>query len=277
MRGSPEKIRLALEWNNDEFSSQATSLKYDFIEVNSAGGIRALRELEKASEYSSKMTRPSLSYFLTTQTKTLSRDQRVSLAEMIQRELYQGFQLQPEIEKVSYELLPPNTFGSLRLGSVFVKGPPKPTLPKKLKFAVVDPQAPIVLRIRQILESAGIQVQTLPLFEQYANADLALWAQGMNLDYPEIEFYLILASQWALISGTEQEIEWINQAGHEVDQVERKKLFEKIGTELLTDGRVIPLFIRSYVHLFRSKRLTIDQVTHYDGDIAFYKMQIQDP
>jgi hypothetical protein len=129
----------------------------------------------------------------------------------------------------------------------------------------------------EILEGIGMKVELTSWNDGLDKADLMLCGQGMNLDFPEIEFYLGLLSSWAYIPSTDLDHNLIMKALHSNSAEVRRDSIEKVGSTLLKDGRITPLLVRGYVHLYRKDRVGFAQVTNYDGDILLWKIRVNGP
>ena len=64
------------------------------------------------------------------------------------------------------------------------------------------------------------------------------------------------------------------QVIHTDNSIARQKLIQGIGADLLSDGRVTPLVVRSYVNVFRKGRINFGEVANYDGDLPFWRMRV---
>lgn len=180
-----------------------------------------------------------------------------------------------KLEKRSFEILPPGTFGSLGLKSpvAFNKSPTQ--LKEKMKIATVDPKSPLALAVEATLKGAGVEVEFVD-HKAENDFDVRFESQGMNSDFPEIEFYLSALSSWAFLPVSTPEKEIILRSLHSGSRQERSELMQNFGESLLKDGRVIPILVRSYAHLYKESRLGHGIITTYDGEIPFWKMQVSD-
>jgi hypothetical protein len=273
---SPAHVTVLFRNGSESIGSSAIEQRADFFEVSDNSRPQSFEKIRALPGYDHKVTRPSLSWFLVADSNKLTRPQRVSISSLIQSKLAQYYQLNSEIEVRSYEILPPGTVGSLRLSAPKISPPKVSDLPKRLRLGVTDPQAMLTQAVAKILEAAQIQVEFSKLFDA-GTYDIGLWAQGMNADFPEIEFFLSLMGPYSIIRPIQTERELIVQTLQTDNFPTRQGLLQKVGHSLLDDGRVIPLVVRAYAHYYRKDRLTIDQVTTYDGDIPFWKMQVLSP
>lgn len=99
-------------------------------------------------------------------------------------------------------------------------------------------------------------------------------SQGMNTDYPEIELHLVTVGPYADFNATKEIKSLVNYAIHEPNDTKRAEAIKKVGREFLTTGKVVPLTVRAYVHLFQPKRVDLNNITTYDGDIPLYKLKV---
>ena len=269
---SPDQVKIIFKTGADKLFEAANTEHPDFIEIYESNGSAVFRKIKNIPEYAYKATRPSYSVFLVSNTKNLSLEERLAISELVHDNLPEHYPLTPEIEKPSYEILPPKTFGSLGLQEYPAITKKHGNLPTKIRLACFDKNSVLVKAIAEILTQSNTQIELVDLAPG-VDYDIKLLGQGMNADFPEIEFHLNMVSTWAYIDVKESEKETIVKAIHSNDKKERAHLIQKIGQSLLDDGRVIPLIVRSYVHVYRKNTLNIDRVNDYDGDISFGLMK----
>jgi hypothetical protein len=205
---SPFRVTVLFRKGSESIGGTAIEKKADFFEVSDSSRPQSFEKISALPEYGHNVTRPSVSWFIVTDPSSLDRAQRVSLSALIHGQLDHHYQLTPEIEARSFELLPPGTVGSLQLSAPENSPPGTLNFPKRIRFGVTDPQATLTQAVKQILESAKIQVEFANLFEP-GTYDIGLWAQGMNTDFPEIEFFLSLMGPYAIIRPTPEERDFI--------------------------------------------------------------------
>ncbi len=137
-----------------------------------------------------------------------------------------------------------------------------------------DKKNAVVENLVGLFQEAGIDVTVVT--DDKTPADITFRGQGMNLDFPEIEFHLNMLSPWSYINSTGSETADLRRSIHAFDRETRSKLIQKVGRALISDGRIVPVLVRSYVHLFRQNRVNVDGITNYDGDVRFYLMKVED-
>jgi hypothetical protein len=273
---SPDQVILLFLSGEEDIIRVITEEHTDFIEISRNSAASILKRIRPINGYTEKITHPSLSFFLVNQAKNMPLAQRVGLAKLINDDFTGLYQAAADIERRSFEILPAGTFGGMYLESPLLSGfTEKDKLPKRLTVGSQDFNSPSATTIVRILSDHGIKVKKTGLWdgEPY---DIGLWGQGMNSDFPEIELYLNLVSPWCIIPATSKEKSLVLRAIHSNSLEDRQKLIQTIGKGLLEDGRVIPLLVRAYVHIFRSGRLNLDRIST-DGDIPFWKMKVLDP
>jgi len=270
---SPEQVTVLFRRTAESLTRAPDEDHADFLEFYESGGTKAFQKLKGNSDLTYALTRPSCSVFLSTDSKRLSTKERQALSALVNEKRAKFVGLQPEIEQFSNEILPPNTFASLGKESPPAAHAIVADLPKKLIFGVHDKTSPLAIAMVNLFTESGIRVELVDIKDN-SQFDISLLGQGMNADFPEIEFYLSILSPWAFISEGKNDRELISRALHMADQKKRAELLQQVGKGLLDDGRIIPLVVRSYVHMFRKNRLSVDQVTNYDGDVPFWKMRV---
>jgi ABC-type oligopeptide transport system substrate-binding subunit len=267
---SPERVTVLFRRDLEPLVQAADRDHADFFEFYEGNGIKAFEALKDRQEFSYKTTRPSFSIFLIANPETLSRDQRQGIGSVLLTNF--DYSLNPTLEKRSFEILPPGTFGSLELKAYPLPSVSEPKLPKSVKLASFDSNAPLVQAVAEKLRLAGVDVRFVRFGQE--SFDVALIGQGMNDDYPEIEFYLNMVSPFAPIKASEAEKSEIMTALHSTDRKQRSESLRSVGRALLEDARIIPLLVRSYAHLYRKNKINIDDVTTYDGNVPFWEMRV---
>lgn len=271
---SPDRVKLLFKAGAEDFRSAAEMPDTDFIEIFDNSGLEALPSIRQNHAYSEKATRPSLSYFLIADPDRLTLTQRRSISALIQAGFELRYSMDTALERRTFEILPPGTFGSLSLTQPLFTDYHQADLPKDLVIAFVNPDTPLAKTIVRTLQESGIQAQSVKLSESKGH-DLLFWAQGMNSDFPEIELHLALLSTWASIKGTPRMKSDVILALHTPEMKRRKEVLQDVGRQLLEESMIVPLFVRSYVHAFKPDKIEIDEVTNYDGDVAFWKMKVK--
>ena len=105
-------------------------------------------------------------------------------------------------------------------------------------------------------------------------AAYALTSQGMNTEFPEIELHLATVGPYAYFEASENTKKEVLAATHEPNDSQRSKIIKQVGKELIATGKIVPLTVRAYVHLYKPKTLDLNGITNYDGDIPFYKLRM---
>lgn len=271
---SPEKVRVLFRRGTDALTETVNSENVDFAEFYESTGVAAFEKLKDREGYSYKATRPSYSVFMVADTKRLSEKERRAVAALVSARM--SYKPNALLEHRSFELLPPGSFGSLEMQSpaISVESLNARDLPKKLTFRTWDKKNAVVENLVGLFKEAGIEVTVVT--DDKTPADITFRGQGMNLDFPEIEFHLNMLSPWSYINSTESETADLRRSIHAFDAETRSKLIQKVGRALISDGRIIPVVVRSYVHLFRQGRVNVDGITNYDGDVRFYLMKVDD-
>ncbi len=272
---APNEINIFLGTTTDEMVNAATQNHMDFLEAYNSTGTEALQKLRNNPELAIKITKPSYSTFLVVNPDRIDEAQRHALVQLVDKNFARFYNIDPELEQRSFELLPPGTFGSLE-ATTHSASIPKAALPKKLKLGAVNPKMPLAKSMTDLFKDAGIEVDMSAWGGDATDSyDVLLYGQGMNTDFPEIEFHLNMVSPYSFIKAKDVEKKMILSALHSNDRNKRQGIIQKIGSALLREGRIIPLVVRSYVHLYRKDRISIDHITNYDGDIPFWKMQVK--
>ena len=163
-------------------------------ELSDAVGIEAFQRLKGNAEFGHSITKPSASFFLVSQGERLSGSQRLSLSRLV-RDKFAGYDLYPELEQLSSQILPPGTFGSL-------DSPPAPTLPpgsaaglpKKVRFVATNPTMPMAQAIVRLMKDAGIEVDVADFGSDLSQADVVLRGQGIELTIPRRSSFI---SPWS--------------------------------------------------------------------------------
>lgn len=269
---SPNQVNLIFPGTVEGIVQAATRDHADLLEAYDSVGIEAFKRLKGNPEYTHTITKPSASFFLVCNPSRLNTSERSALSRLVHEKLPTTYALNSELEKLSSQLLPPKTFGSL-------SSPPhtgtdsQESLPKKIRFAALNPTMSLPQSVVSLFKNAKIEVEVVGFDSDLSKADVILRGQGMNSDFPEIEFYLAMVSEWAWIPASDEEKSDVMQALHSGSQANRQKLIQKIGSSVLADARVIPLTVRSYAHLYRKDRISFGELANYDGDLPFWRMR----
>jgi ABC-type oligopeptide transport system substrate-binding subunit len=271
---SPDVVQVLFKGDTASILDQSKEGLADFFEFYEGTGLKAFEQLKSNRDFDYLTTRPSYSIFVVANSRSLSREQRISISNLVADRLEKFYKPQDGIEKRSYEMLPPGTFAALGLTEPLHNDHRFDHLPKKLKVATPNQAAPLAQAVASVLRSAGVELTFVePDDDHY---DLYIRGQGMNVDFPEIEFYLSMVSAWNSIPATNPEKDLILKIIHSQNRSDRSEKLQTIERALLDDARIIPLYVRSYVHMFRRGKIDSDKVTTYDGDILFSKMRVID-
>jgi len=265
---SPDEVEIRFYPDSSDYILSALKDQADVIEAHSSAEVAGLHHLEKIERFTQVTTRPSLSIFLILSSDTLSKSQRIAISDLMS----QKFLYTPDskIEKKSYELLPPKTFGSLGINASLTANKSKESdLPKSVKIR--ESQSPLTLAAAKTLEAAGVKVEWLAA-DSKTQADIRTRLQGMNTDFPEIEYHIMLLSPWALFKATTEERAWTEEALQEGDSETRSRIIKKLSLGILEDARAVPLLLRSYVQALNHEKIVPPKFSDYDGEIRFSQM-----
>jgi MarR-like DNA-binding transcriptional regulator SgrR of sgrS sRNA len=270
---SPSKVTILFTHEAEKVLQFAGQDNADFIEIYESSGSKAFQTLRTDPKLEYKITRPSYSVFLSSNPKHVSEPRRLAVADLVSSKLKKYFELSSELDHFSFEVLPPDTFGSLgaKAAQPLTRGPRETV--RSIKIGNMDKTSPLLAALVRILEDAKIKVDLVDAntSEDY---DFALFGQGMNVNFPEIEFYLSMVSPWTIFESNPDEKASLSTAIHSSDRKVRTEIIQKIGSSLVADGRIIPLVVRSYAHVYRKGRIDVSQVTNYDGEIPFWLMKV---
>lgn len=127
--------------------------------------------------------------------------------------------------------------------------------------------------IRLVFQQLGAKVRIVGLDSQEP-VHFMLTAQGMNTDFPEIELHLDAVGPYAFFHATDEIKRRIELATHEPDDAKRSEQIKKVGRDFLSSGKIVPLTVRAYVHLYDPSKVDLNHITTYDGDIPFYRLRV---
>ena len=272
IENSPELVNVIFRRGSESLVRAFESESADFMEFYESAGMKALKTLQANSQTEIVATKPSYSTFAVNHSKRMSGPEKKALARLIGEKI--TYVPTPGLEEKSYELLPPRTFGTLgAMEPVVVPANYMEHLPKTVLLREPTASSPLFDSLRETLSGAGIAVQIIA--DRNATFDIEVRGQGMNSDFPEIEFFLNMASPYAFIPASVPEKLFIEEMLHTTNSKERFAKVQRLGNEILNDGRVVPLILRSYVHLFRKGVIEeASKTTDYDGDVLFYRMRL---
>lgn len=268
---SPERVDLKFIDDKTNYAQDALALGANFIEASNTSEVKSFQFLKGKESFEVVSTRPSLSFFAVLNSSNLEAKQRVAISDLISREL--AFELDPSSEKRSFEVSPPKTFATLGLNaSVTAHRSDKSDLPASVRM--LKSTSALSNSIARLLQSEGVEILWTDS-KKSEDLDVVVRKQGMNTDFPEIEYHLILLSQWAIFKPTESEKENILEALHEPDLSKRADHVRKVSRALIEDARAVPLLVRSYVHAIDSDVLEVPSFSDYDGEVRFSQMRLR--
>lgn len=245
---------------------------YDFVEIRSSDAEQIVSEAEKKG-FSFKATVPSVSIFLVTNTSRLSPEQ----AQFIARAFRESFEFQTphSLELRSHQFLPEKTFGSLPKADIaaIAHSSSRTSIPAEIVISNNRSTGPIVDAVTRVFSKIGSKVRIVDLNSKEP-VHFMLTGQGMNTDYPEIELHLDTVGPYADFNATEEIKRLVNLATHEPNDAKRSEIIKTVGREFLSSGKIVPLTVRAYVHLFRPSRVDLNNITTYDGDIPFHRLKV---
>lgn len=273
---APDEVEVLLKRGPEAMLESSLDEGIDFIEVYENAVLENLDSLKKNSDLRAVETRPSLSMMLVVDADRVPLAQRRALSRLLSKKF--SYVPRVGIEKRSYEMLPPGTFGSLGLKAplneigddAYLKD-----LPQAVTIRVNGSMSDLAKSLLETLKEASIEVVLLRRGDEEIQ-DMILLGQGMNTQCPEIEFHLAMLSQWAYLKTSDDEKKLVEQALHTSDDKARSEIIQKIGRAVLEDGRVFPLVVSSYVHVYRTSRLVAPNRANYDGDVHFNEMRIRE-
>ena len=266
---APERIELDF---NESMGADSPPGNFDFAEVRSSDAEAIVSEAEKKG-FGYKATVPSLSVYMVAKFDLLTAAQRTFIAQAF-RDHFQ-FETPRRLELRSHQFLPEKTFGSLSPKEISEILTPKaaPGLPSEIVISNNRSTGPLVDAVRKVFAQIGTKAKFVGVDTKEA-VHYELTSQGMNTEFPEIELHLVTVGPYAFFNASEQTKRMVGMAMHQADDKKRSELFKSIGRDFLITGKVIPLTVRAYVHLFNASRLDLNNITNYDGDIPLYKLKV---
>ncbi len=186
------------------------------------------------------------------------------------------FETPHNLEMRSHQFFPEKTFGSLSKQEIptisTTKSPPK--LPDEVVISNNRSAGPLAEAVKRVFSQLGARVR----FVDSDSKELVHYmftSQGMNTDYPEIELHLDTVGPYADFNATDEIKRLVGLATHETNDAKRSEIIKTVGREFLSSGKIVPLTVRAYVHLFQPTRVDLNNITTYDGDIPFYTLKVQ--
>jgi ABC-type transport system substrate-binding protein len=268
VQNSPDSVEISFDSSTGESFDAVKSGNQQFYEIYNSFANNLVNNLsENKSKLSYSVTKPSLSVFLNRNPKKISSEHAAEFSALVRK----YFSYDTQTEKKSFQFLPPRTFGSLESTEL-----PQLQIKNNLKEVTIkfgNIHSPVILALKQIESKANIKINIVDA-KSDIEADFSGDSQGMNADYPEIELYLSLLSPYAFIPVPTEAKELITKAFHESDDSKRSQLIKRISVLLLESGSIVPLTVRSYVHVFDSESVDAAGVATYDGDIPIWKIRM---
>jgi hypothetical protein len=216
---------------------------------------------------------PSLSVFLVADTNHLSLDQAKYIAQVFRDHF--RYETAHRLETQSSQFFPEKTFGSLSPAEI----PPisleqnAPKLPAEIVISNNRSTGPLVEAVTAAFSKIGTRVRFVGL-DTKEPIHYMFTGQGMNTDYPEIELHLDTVGPYADFNATNEIKRLVNLATHEANDTKRSEIIKSVGKEFLSSGKIVPLTVRAYVHLYQPSRVDLNNVTTYDGDIPLYQLKV---
>ncbi len=272
---APEEVEVHFKRGIEAMLESAQDSNIDFIEIYETAVLDSVKDLKNIEGLSVLHTKPSLSKMLVLDANRVSQKERIAVNKLLTQKL--TYTARQGVEKISYEMLPPSSFGSLGLSSSYFDVQNESflqDLPKDFSLRVDGKMSDLANAILKTLKDAGIKV-TLLRQGDVGDHDAALLGQGMNSECPELEFYLAMLSQWAYIKTSDEEKRLVELALHTGDNQKRAEIIKEIGEAVLNDGRIFPLVVTSYVHVYRNQSIEAPDTANYDGDVHFSSMRVK--
>ena len=267
-KNSPRYIEVSFSTDTGENPESLTKDGNMFFEISNSNAKKVIKFLKNSSSnFSYAVTKPSLSNFLKKNPKHISSEKARGFSALVKK----YFEFETETEVKSLQFFPPRTFGSLNENEL--PGLVSNEKIDKITIKVSNPNTPLMIALKNSEEKMGVKLNIVDM-KSPEEADFIGSSQGMNTDFPEVELFLAMVSPYAFISVQEDMKSKINEAFHEVNAEKRSLLIKKIGIDLLESGTIIPVTVRSYLHVFNSKAIDASQITTYDGDIPFWKIKM---
>lgn len=272
---APEEVEVRFKRGSDAMLKSSQDSNIDFIEIYETAVLDSVKALQEIDGLTVLHTKPSLSKMLVLDATRVPLKERIAISKLLAQKL--RYLPRAGVEKISHEMLPPSSFGSLGLNSSIFELKNESylsDLPKNFSVRVDGMMSDLANAILKTLEDAGIKI-TLLRRGDTEDHDAALLGQGMNSECPELEFHLAMLSQWAYIKTSDEEKQLVELALHTVDNQKRAEIIKKISKAVLMDGRIFPLVVTSYVHVYRSQSIEAPNTANYDGDVHFSSMRVR--
>jgi MarR-like DNA-binding transcriptional regulator SgrR of sgrS sRNA len=264
--GSPDQVEISFKEN----TGPIVEGDYDFAEIRSSDANQIVSNAEQHG-YSYKATVPSLSVFLIANSNRIKPPLQKLFARAFANEFH--FESPRGLETRSRQLLPPKTFGSLNETELPTLSENKGIkVPAEVVISNNRSSGPLVDAIQASLAKVGTRARFVDLASKEP-VDYVLDSQGMNTEFPEIELHLAAVGPYQYFDSSNEVKQLIGLATHQPDDTKRSAMIKQIGIDLLSSGKIVPLTVRAYAHLFKPGQLDLNGITNYDGEIPFYKMK----
>ena len=212
--------------------------------------------------------------FLVENTDRLSPEQAKAIAAAFQDHFH--YDTPRGFEARSHQFFPEKTFGSLTLSEIpSIAVPKNAALPAEILISNNRSTGPLVEAVVRTFSEIGAKVRIVPP-DSKEPVHFMFTSQGMNTDFPEIELHLDTVGPYADFNATDEIKRLVSLATHEPVDARRAQIIKKVGSDFLTSGKIVPLTVRAYVHLYNPKRLDLNGITTYDGDIPFFQLKTRE-
>ncbi|MCO5143639.1 MAG: ABC transporter substrate-binding protein [Oligoflexia bacterium] len=269
---SPAHVTLLFRKSDsiEEFQENLQKSNADFIEVQSSDA-DAFFPYAESLGYSSAITMPSMSVFL-----SASNNLPLEVKEVVAATFQKHFQYKntTNSERLSKQLLPPKTFGSLSQDEIpKISFKENILLPKEIKIRSSRKSGALIDAIKNTFKILDIEVRLVDGNEPF---DYWFLSQGMNTESPEIELYLQAVGPYAIYKAPEKLKSLISESSHETNDKNRSDKIKQACKDLLSSGQIIPLTVRSYIHFFKKNKINTERVNGYDGTIPIYEIEVME-
>lgn len=266
---APEEVEIYFLKNLGTGSSLGD---YDFVEVRNSDAEQIVSQAEEKG-FAYKATVPSVSVFLVADTNHVSSEQAKYIAQAFRDNF--RFETPRSFETRSHQFFPEKTFGSLSRQEIpaIPTAKSSPKLPDEIVISNSRSTGPLGEAVSRVFSQIGAKVRFVES-DSKKPIHYIFTSQGMNTDYPEIELHLDTVGPYADFNATDEIKRLVNLATHEANDAKRSEIIKTVGREFLSSGKIVPLTVRAYVHLFRPTRVDLNNITTYDGDIPFYKLKV---
>ena len=270
--GAPEMVSLRfLKPVGAESIGAVLDGAYDFLEFQNSEADSFLPKIAQAG-YEHHVSNPSISVFLIANSERIDGNQAQAIAGVFQKGFSYG--TLNSVERPSFQLFPPKTFGSLATSEIPKLPSTRVALPSVINLRVVRKDGAYVNEVKRVFKSAGIEVRLVDRNDDVP-FDYRLTGQGMNTEYPEIELHLQILSPYASFGVSDEIKAILRKAEASTDDAIRSVCIKTIGRKLLESGKIIPLTLQGYVHAFKADRLDASALATYDGNIPLYEMRVK--